>query len=206
MEDPEQTKYSFKLDVVKIIIDKLLIGLIIVAAGFLANKYIEDYRSKLTVQKFLMDKKLEAIQSISESYSYLFSTFDKYSLENNGNKLPDNYNEQYEQSADKLIEASNRWAPLLSDDYNKQIEYYIWILTAFKDVSKAKPYRDFISDLDQKFKLMCAREIRSEKLSTNEDFSFNNWTRNDIESKGVEVFFTENFNKWKQWKHNEKVN
>ena len=63
-EEKEKARFVYRLELRKIIVDKMLFGVILVIFGMITNILIENYRSDLTKDQFLLEERLNAIKNI----------------------------------------------------------------------------------------------------------------------------------------------
>ncbi len=63
---------SIKIEILKILLDKGLLALILLVAGFYLNKIMERYRSQNTFSQKLAEAKIQAYLEVSKSLSELF--------------------------------------------------------------------------------------------------------------------------------------
>jgi hypothetical protein len=71
---------DFKKDLIKILLDKALLGMIAMAFGFYLSRLLEDYRAKRNYQTFVSQQKLDAcrqaITLIANHYRTLMGLYD----------------------------------------------------------------------------------------------------------------------------------
>jgi hypothetical protein len=203
--EKEKAHDAYKLDVRKLIIDKLFLGLIILLLGFAANMALEHYRRETSKQEIFLKKRLEAVNTIQETYATMFDAFDAFTVLGDGT-LPENYRKTYKAAVDKFARAQAMWGAPLSRRFNTQLGYHLWTYLAFesKDVAKARAYRAFVYDLNQQFGFLCARELDI-AVEQQPLFEFEAWTHEEADRKGAQAFLEANFNKWKTQKQLEKM-
>ena len=201
--DSEQKKIylEHRLQVRRIILEKFIIGLIILVGGFVANKAIETYRDRLTTQKFFLEKKLEAIQSVSDAYSKMLNEYDRFSLQAY-ERTPSSagvisYDRKH---LDTFLLASTRWSSVLSREFCDQMNYYSWIYCAFDDLNNAKQYRKFIFDIDQRFHALCRKELGLQTDVNSSGFELEKWSYQRVHKDGAEAYAKANFEKWQRLK------
>jgi hypothetical protein len=71
--DEEKLKldYEHRLQAQRIVIEKGLLGILLAIAVLAANMLIENFKSDLSRQRFLLESRLVALQALRESYSVL---------------------------------------------------------------------------------------------------------------------------------------
>jgi hypothetical protein len=110
-DEKEKAKFIYGLELRKLVLDKCLFGLIIVLLGVLANVAFERYRSSLNEQRFLLEKRLEAIANIKAAFEEVIDLWDEYTL--GEAELPSDYKIRYKKSVDAFSAQSNKWNVLL---------------------------------------------------------------------------------------------
>jgi hypothetical protein len=199
--EKEKARYVYRLEVRKLIIDKLFLGLILFALAFAANMAIERYRSENTREGFLLQKRLEAVSAVRAAYSEMFDNFDSFTLTREGSR-PRGYHDLYKKSINDFALMQSRWSTLLSSDFNAQLDFHLWIHQAFldRDVAKSAEYRDFMYDLYQHFGFICRRELGVRTGAREQVFTFEEWSHAEADRKGSEEFLAANVSKWSGWK------
>ncbi|MBI4632693.1 MAG: hypothetical protein HY742_02210 [Deltaproteobacteria bacterium] len=191
--EKEKLRYALRLDIRRMIVDKLLLGLVIIAVGFFANIALEKYRSGLTEAKFLLEKRLEAVQAICGAYSDMFNTYDEATV---GEEPAKKAKEKFIRQTSSFQQLSTRWNATLSKEFCLQLNYFEWIYIALQEHLDTKKYRNFIFDLNDHFHSLCKREIGSEKGIPSGEFTFERWTFQQGETKGARAFLKVNYEKW----------
>ncbi|MFH0957461.1 MAG: hypothetical protein V1897_02040, partial [Pseudomonadota bacterium] len=202
--EKEKAKYLHKLELVRLIIDRLLIGLILVAIGFGFNLALEDYKRKQIEHQFYLERKLEAVNSIREAYIKAFNTYywTTISDKDKAKSLlfrgePDT---EYHNTIVNLGLAVSKYNILLS-------RYFFDLATAntimlegiyYKEPLKRIEYREFVYHLAQVFSNQSRIELGlSPELEANESFPFETFKFEEIHTKGSPHFLDINFEKWK---------
>jgi len=210
--EKEKAKYIHKLELRRLIIDKILFGVIIVLIGLAANFILEQYRSKLTKQRFILEKRLEAINSIKEAYEDMHNLWDVFTLTCNKvpPALPVNYKEQYEEKINNFLLQSNRWNLLFSKEFGDKLGYYVWIHTAanymdIKNFCRLKEevrnkHRAFIVYLHEQFLSLCQAYLGLQGEKGQVQFTLEEWPHEKADRLGAVKFYEVNFEKWKKWK------
>src|SRR5712692_7139337 len=128
--EKEKARYVHRLEVRKLIIDNLFLGLILFALAFVANMAIERYRSESTREAFLLQKRLEAVSAVRAAYAQMFDNFDSFTLNREGSR-PRDYRERYSKSISAFALSQDRWSTLLSPEFNAQLDFHLWAHLAF---------------------------------------------------------------------------
>src|SRR5712692_6501593 len=199
--EKEKARYVHRLEVRKLIIDKLFLGLILFALAFAANMAIERYRSESTREAFLLQKRLEAVSAVRAAYAEMYDNFDSFTVIRKGER-PKDYRERYNESIDAFALSQSRWSTLLSPEFNAQLDFHLWTHLAFldRDVAKSAEHRDFVYDLYQHFGFICRRELGIATGAKERVFEFEEWSHAEADKKGSEAFLAANLAKWRGWK------
>ena len=199
-DDKEKARYLYRLELRKLIVDKLFLGLILVVLGYVANITIEEYRAKSARDVFLLQKRLEAVTAVRAAYADMFDNFDSFTLL--GTPLPKDYRKQYKKSIDAFSVSQNRWSTLFPPEFNAQLEFHLWTHQAFlyRGVAESVEYREFVYDLDQHFDFICRRELGVAAGEKEQIFEFDEWPHEKVEKEGNDKFLAANFAKWRAWR------
>ena len=207
--EKEKAKYIHKLDLRRLIVDKILFGMIIVLIGLIANVIFEQYRSKLIEQRFILEKRLEAINSIKEAYEDMHNLWDIFTLMNE-TTLPKNYKEIYKEKINNFLLQSNRWNILFPKEFDDNLTYYAWIHSAI-DESDIVNYliipkellnrhRTFLVCLRGQFLSLCREYLGLQDEEDTDQFKLVEWSYEEAVGRGSGEYYALNFERWKEWK------
>lgn len=198
--DKQKALFTHKLEIRKLIYDKVLFGLIILVIGFMANLLIEQYRSKSIKDRFILEKRLEAVQNISRAYMKMHNAFDNLSLQTEMD-AGDHY--LLENVTQEFISDWTEWGIILSGDFRSKLDYLTWIYIGLGSYSlpELKKYRPFLIELYYKFISMCNQELGFSKTSGQPSFQFVEWSVFKADTLGAQAFLEANYQKWLQLKN-----
>lgn len=193
--EKEKASYIHKLAIRKLILDKLLFGFIILAVGFTANFLLEHYKSQSTKERFILEKRLEAVQKISQAYMIMHNAFDSITLQ--ASMTNDDKN-RLESATQKYIDVWTEWSIILSKKYRREQDYITWIYLALEsyELQTMKEYRKYLFDLYYKFNAMCQEELGFFKEPEMVTFQFVEWPAHKADSLGAQEFLRANYEKW----------
>jgi hypothetical protein len=193
-----------RFEILKIIIDKLLIGIIIVIVGFVGNAWLEHYKNDLLQKKTFYEKKYAMLGKLQVAYKDLT------------NKIFECINEPgtacFENKTKKanikkaLIAFDNEFeqiTPFISEQYVRILEKYVWLYGAsFDELDKSAgmlKYADFLNDLETGFD-------RYARCELNDDFSkcekcfFQEKSYSEVKKMTVTEYFKRNYEIWNKIK------
>lgn len=198
-EENPQLRYEHKLQLQRLILDKLLIGLLILIVGFAANLIIERYRVQSTRERFLLEKKLEAIQKISEAYFSMHNTFDGLMLRTH---LNDGHYKSMRTQIDDFINVWTHNSVILSSRFTKQMDYVTWIYIALAgmELEKMRDYRVFFFDVYSRFYSLTKEELGLEQEESSSQFGFVEWPVEKADAMGADLYLEANYKKWQELK------
>jgi hypothetical protein len=191
-QEKEKAKYIHRLEVRRLILDKVLFGIVLIAIGLMANMFIEQYRSNLTEQRFFLVKKYQAVEEIRKAYGELFELTDSYTLDVTAYVLPEDYRSSFKQSIDNLTLIYNKWNMLLPKEFNDEINYHVWLYLGvfYKDIANFRKgkygditqHRLFLNDLHEQLIVACkdvlgVKEHTSQGVFTLKKISFEEASR-----------------------------
>ncbi len=201
----EKIKFSHKLEVRRILLEKLLLGVLIALIGFVANVLFENYRDKLSQDRFLLEKRLDAVQKIRKAYDKMHSTFMEWTIDNNLH-LPDDYKNKYNEILADFTTVANSNTILISKEFTKQINAVLWIYQAFNytDIANGTKYRFFAKDINEAFNHACKKELELNIPENQKIFEFKRASWFEAEQSGAPAFMENNYNEWKLWREKNK--
>jgi hypothetical protein len=118
-------KLEHRLAIIRIIIEKLLLGGVVALLAFLASLVCESFKSGLTERRFLLEKRLEGIQQMSASYSQLADLAYECGVADDpvGQELLD----RYSRALSEFNRATNQWNVVFDEDFAKIMSYHVSI-------------------------------------------------------------------------------
>jgi hypothetical protein len=196
-QEKEKARYEHRLEVRKIVIDKVLLGIIVLALGFFADMAIENYRRHSTEQQFFLEQKLDALKNIRKAYAAMNDAFDAFTLLNS---TPEDYRQTFRNAIDSYNLATIEYGTLLSPQYLRNLDYHLWMYQAmdFEDVATQKQYREFIYDLYHQFQVLSKIELGILDRKGAQIFAFEEWTFKQTDTLGAQLFFQANYKKWQK--------
>jgi len=208
-QEKEKAKYIHKLKLRQLIIDKIFFGIIIVLIGLITNVIIEQYRSKLTEQRFILEKRLEAINSIKKAYEDMIDLYDTFTLESH-RALPENYEEQYDEKINNFFLQLSRWNVLFPKEFDYKLGNHGWIHLGIKAIGidtfcKLKDkirhkHRDFVEYLRRQFLSLCRTHLGLQIEKDQGQFTLEEWSYEKAQELGSKEYYNVNFEKWEKWK------
>lgn len=148
-DEKEKAKYQFRLDLSKLIIDRLVIGVGLLAVGFVANGWLEDHKSRLAADRWISERQLQAIDRLREAYAEVTAQFFRLSDPANTDTKSDGYEKAIEQFGSSAKEKDVLYSRRLKNVMN----CHSWLHSALLNLSaESRPaYRDFVYALNADF-------------------------------------------------------
>jgi hypothetical protein len=194
-EEKNRELYKYSLDLRKLMIDKLAIGLVIAVLGCLGNAALERYRQASAAEQFLLEEKLSALKQIRSAYAEMFDAFDTHTVETS--RGPADGDRQFQAAVDRYARASVEFGTLLSHEFILQMDYHLWVYCAFRgaNAEQARRYRPFIYALYHTFQAQSQSEMGLAP-SRKVPFAFEAWPHEKADTLGAAAFLEANFRKW----------
>lgn len=200
-EEKERLSYEHRLKLWRIFINKLLLGLLIAAVAYFGNILLEDYKSKLTNQKFLLESRLSALRTIRNSYSHL--SLHMINLINSSD-LPEKYDlVPYQKAVSTSMNLANEYCMLFSEEFDKKIRYHMWLHDCIAKgyVPISMKHYSFACSIFKHFDILTRNALWEETLGvaksvTNGSFEFEDWDIERMAKEGPKKFFKSNFKRW----------
>lgn len=193
--EKQQALYIHKLEIRKIVLDKLLVGALVIIVGFAANFAIERYRVQSTKERFLLEKRLEAIQLITNAYMSMQNNFDSSM---NKSYISDGDKIKLRKDVDDFISVWTQNCVILSEHFTLQMDFVTWnyIALASLDLEIMKQYKEYFFDVYYKFYALTREELDLPEKSTLVSFEFLPWSVNKANDLGPQSYLEENFKQW----------
>lgn len=197
MEDSKKQELIFghKLQTKRIVLEKLLLALLLVVAAVCGNFLVEKYKSGLVERKFLLEKRLAAIEEISGVYSRL-------TLHYRNSARPTGSTEaelsEYRKEIEGFSHLVGRKGMLFDEKYEERFKNHLWThLAAIEMQGKMnKDHYSFGIAVFQDFENLTRELLWSETIKSGANsesplkFDFD-------PSMKVADFFNKNYEKWK---------
>ncbi|MCP4269078.1 MAG: hypothetical protein GY777_26475 [Candidatus Brocadiaceae bacterium] len=207
-DEKEKAKFIYKLELRKLLIDKMLFGAIIVLIGVSANIVLERYRSGLTQERYLIEKKFKAIHNIKASYEELFELFDSYTVDPDKYELPNDHRKKYNQKYDAFVIEANKWNIVLPQEFEDKLNYLTWIhggidykgVEVFRsmDWDARNKHRAFMSEVRKYFYNLCKETLGLENKMNEQVFILEEMSFSEASNIGAEAYYDKNYNNWTQ--------
>jgi hypothetical protein len=198
-EEKEKISYSHDLEVRRILLDKVLFGALIVIAGFVGNLVFEGYKSDLAKTQFLLDKRLEALRELRNSFSKLaHHAFTEAYFEHKAEPAA------YARDVNDFMHVINQNGFLFSDKFILELTHHAWMHQAIAspDVQLNPEHWGFLNALGGAFDISTRDALNSEVLGETArtsvtHFRIRHWKSEDVLAKGTAAMFNENFLRWR---------
>lgn len=189
----EKIRLNFWYELIKTAVDKLLIGAIVGLAVFIGYHMLEDYKSNLVRERFLLDCRLDALRDLREKYSKLTTSF-YFLTYSKGAGRGAKINE-YLSNLKNFHSSSNRSCLLFSENFDERIQAHFTFHQAIAEdqvkVSKEHlPYAHFIfNDFDELSKEALWEQTLGQEQSKKRKFGF-------VKKQNIGVTFQANYENW----------
>jgi hypothetical protein len=195
-----------RFEIFKIILDKLLIGVIIVIVGIVGNTWLEHYKNDLLQKRTFYEKKYEMIGKLQVAYKDL--TNEVFECINKPGTGCFNDRIKKEKIRSALIAFDNEFeqiTPFISEQYVRILEKYVWLYGAsFDDLDKSDgmlKYADFLNDLETGFDRYARCELNND-FSKCEKCFFQEKSYSEVKIMTVTEYFKRNCEIWNKIKKN----
>ena len=180
-KEKQKALYLHKLDVRKLVYDKLLIGLLIAVIAFIGSMLVESYKAGFVKERFWLEKRLSAISEIMDKYAKMDYVYQDISTPRPSQPNADNIEGRYIVTINALLKSGNENKHLLSEDFTNELQNHIIIHSLIQqcDVKTIYKYSDFISGLSSDFVYLCEEELDVPIRNNVKRFPFleNNWVK-----------------------------
>lgn len=200
-KEKEKLEYQHTLELRKVLIDRLFLGVLLLLFTFGINILIENHRNELIKKNFIIQKKYDAMLILRESFDELHATYSYWTL-NNYKYLPNDHNNQFDKLLSELERKTNSINVLFSDQFNKNLEHFYWIYIGLRaqGIEKSAKYNLFMSDIREAFEAICRKEVGIDNNLNNHVFSVIPMAKEEVFKQGSYRMFQVNYFAWKNWK------
>ena len=202
--EKKKATYTFKLELIKLIIDKIFLGFIVVGVGYLANIALEDYKKKQIESNFFLEKRFEAVREITVAFKKTFNSFTQTTISDQDkakSTLSDSAQDQ--QLYSDILDAADtatKYGPILSKKVADHAQAMVTIFEGayYKEKSKRVYYREFVYAMMEMMgdhlreELGLTPEVNEYPLFTIDEFRFQ-----EVSRSGPTHFLDANYDRWK---------
>lgn len=192
-----------RLAIRRIVLEKLFLAMIVGLVAFLGNYLLKIHDSNLESDRFLLEKRFQALTEIRRSYAEITDKFTRYvdakfSIPIDQN-LVEERREAYGQSVTEFIDQSNQWNLIFSDFFAEQMASHILFHHILSDrrFDYQKGMANFTSDVmggfDDVTKIAL---IEGTDVTKGDHYLFEYWDDKKVAELGVSTFFFEHYDKW----------
>ncbi len=188
-KERHEEKYKFKLEIIKIVIDKLLIGIIVAAVILLGNAWLEKYKNILSKERIFYEKKYELINKLQISYKELTDEiFEQIT------KRGAIYHMKH---AEKFQKQVNQVTPYMSDSLSKELEKMVWLLSPdFGKMSNLQTYSDYLEFIDDRFDRLIKEELDGTYKARHDSYNLIDMKYSEACKIGAKKYLEMNYKKW----------
>jgi hypothetical protein len=200
LTEEESIKLEHKLEVRRILIDKLLLGIVLLILAFVTKLIIANYRSGLTQERFLLENRLSALKDIREAYSKL--SLDFFNLANANKAERQQILADSKKDFDKFTNLTNNCLILFSKKFDKRIRFHYWIFQApfYDQINITPDHLDFLSYIAEDFDNLTRTALWEETLGRKQIVDSSGFTF--IDKENSKDFFVANFANWQSSQKN----
>lgn len=205
-EIPEAPKLLFehRLQVRRLVYDRVIFGLLLVLAGFLTNGLIETYKAKATQSQFYLDKRMELTLEIRRSLTEVVHPLFKITGAACSNRKESGVDRADLNAAlTRFANTVNSSAILLDEAYTERTDRALNLLKGIADSQcyASCDVRMFISHVSQYVtddtrEQLSARSPPRVLPSRETSFSPSPWPKQQIERAGTVAYMEKNYSEW----------
>lgn len=171
---------DFQRDLIKIVLDKALLGLIAMAFGFYLSRLLEDYRSRRSYEVFVFQQRVDACrkaaQAAAKHFNHLMGFYEV--LENLASKFPEKLSDEeakpaydYIRNYEEMKQEFQSLSPFLPPEVVDALGKYIDETSRLTDIIKGKfdrgkPTKEELLWALARFNAACAAVIAAGPFGT----------------------------------------
>jgi hypothetical protein len=202
--EKHKAAYTFRLDLIKLIVDKIFLGVIVVGVGYFANIALEDYKKKQIEAHFFLEKKFGAVQEITAALNKVFNSFYQTTIDGQDKAKSNisNYESDLQFHSDLLSAAdtATKYSLILSKKAADHTQAMITFLEGayYKERSKRVYYREFMYAMMEMIGDHFREELGlSPDVSDYPNFTIDEFRFNEVSRNGPSHFLDTNYERWK---------
>lgn len=190
-----------KLQLRRLFVDRLLIGVLLLFAGFISSILVEQYRAASTQKQFFLERRLTAANKVREGLSAITGSYFKLSVwPCELTPISPADVTALRTAIDELTRTLNSASILFGAEYLSTARQ---VLNIFKGIatSPAPPpceARDFVSDTADYFTYMTRRELKALDEPAWDGFVPIKMSQQEINEIGAVEYFKRNLAQWQQ--------
>lgn len=221
-EEIKKLRKEHRYSIIRSVIDKLLLGGVVAVVAFFGQHLLKGYESELANQRHLAEMRFEGIFNIREAYAKLSDQHTIYAgnvavldVDANNIRTIDEMRRAYIETHDAFRAALNKWGFLFSDGFMLSAlnhgEFHAAVASGSRQTHKGIWSRteawSFASHVDNSFGTLTQRalydsELHKPDLENDKTFSLDTWKPQRIQEIGLEQFFNQQFDRWRNWREN----
>jgi hypothetical protein len=203
-----KAKFVYGLELRKIILDKVLFGILLLIFGMVTNVLLENYRNNLTKERFLLEQQLDAINNIKSAHDELVDIFDTATVGTHIKDKPisDEVKKQFQKKLDTFILQTNKFNVLFPKNFDRQMTFFVWsysgsideVLNKWVSMSEEDRItnRTFVNETRKLFYDLCRESLGFDKETRSTDFVFEDWSFSKGSQYGSNAYYQTNFKNW----------
>ncbi len=200
-EEKAKARFEHRLAVRRLMLDKLVVGLIILGLGYFASIAVERYKAAEAGRQFLLEKRFEAVKEIRSGFSRVTGEFFSATAKLCSTiPVEEAQREKMKQEIGRLINSLNNSAVLFDQDYENGTHSIVNIFYAFSLSSfrLGCEHRHFGSELAGYFTNLNKIAIGVSDSLRSVQFIPIDIDAVELDRIGVEEYTKRNFERWKE--------
>ncbi len=197
-EEKEKAQFEHTLELKRILIEKVLLGVLIGIAVLGANFLLERFKSDLSRERFLLESRMAAIQALRDSYGSLHNHV--LHIAQDEPKEAEKRRAAHKAELEKFVMLVNRSSLLFPPGFNDAMAQQVWIHAAISKGAAMNVERwQFLAEVSNCFEEITRLVVTEEALGTRlTGFQLEMWSAEEIDTKGSGAYFDANYEKWQK--------
>jgi hypothetical protein len=202
--EKEKIEFEHKLKIRRIILDKLLLGVVFIILGITTNTVLEKYKGNLTSGRFFLEKKYDCALLMQEAMAIFLKQYEEFTADYKKADLSKNYLKPFINALNDFSTTINKSYLLFSEDFGRSTQYLMLVFNgiAHKDVSKLVNYRAYVYDVLGWFHDNLVRELGLKLNYKKENYPFTGIDNQLALRTDASKFIDKEFEKWNKWRKN----
>ena len=206
LDKEQEIRLEHKLELRRLLIDRIGIGLLIVVAAFLSNWLLENIKRNATQENFVLEKKLEAVSMTQSAHSkittYLYTAIGLECRQPSTKVISIDDFQEYQKLDSGFRSTVNSRIYLLSQDYQSATNRAHNLIAGIASIVKNTKDPDcslrvFLNDITKRLEYVTRKEFGLDEPNEAVGFLPIEKSPAEIEALTLDGYFQMNFDAWK---------
>ena len=201
-------QYEHKNAVKRIWLEKALFAAMLGILAFGAQVILSSHESRLTSNRFLLEKRYEALSDLRDGYDQVVASLHKFASirlfhPDAPSPMVHQSQQEYSKAVDSFLSKANHWSFLFSPDFSEVMVDHarFHLALSSEEVELKVEMYTFCSEVADSFAYDSAKvliESKSGRSNRTQEalFRFHHWSEKEMAEKGLKGYFDHHYELW----------